>query len=45
MLSVRFLVVGMPYHSKYLHGVTESVMNDLDGMELWNAADLGSGVL
>jgi fatty acid synthase subunit alpha len=44
VFSVRFLVVGVPYHSEHLSGVTENVMSDLKGVELWEAADLGVGV-
>ena len=44
VFSIQFLVMGMPCHSKYLHGITESVMNDLDGIELWSAADMGISV-
>ena len=40
VFSVRFLVVGVPYHSKYLEGVTDEVMEDL-GKELWTKEDLG----
>lgn len=39
VFSVRFLVVGVPYHSPYLKGVTDAVMDeDLD--ELWEPSDL-----
>jgi fatty acid synthase subunit alpha, fungi type len=41
---VRFLVVGVPYHSDYLTGVTEAVMQDLDCVELWKPEDLGISV-
>jgi hypothetical protein len=44
VFSVRFLVVGVPYHGEHLSGITENVMNDLKGVELWEAADLGVGV-
>lgn len=40
VFSVRFLVVGVPYHSDYLSGATEQLREDLEGEELWNAADL-----
>lgn len=41
VFSVRFLTVGVPYHSSYLEGVTEKVFNtDLQGKELWTPADL-----
>ena len=39
LFSVRFLVVGVPYHSGYLSGMTEKLVEDLDE-ELWNAEDL-----
>ncbi|KAK2463415.1 hypothetical protein APHAL10511_004501 [Amanita phalloides] len=38
--SVRFLVVGVPYHSEYLRGATDSVLKDLDGKELWESSEL-----
>ena len=41
VFSVRFLVVGVPYHSKYLETVTNEVMDDLDNKELWTKEDLG----
>ncbi|KAI0950742.1 hypothetical protein AcW1_007973 [Taiwanofungus camphoratus] len=42
VFSVRFLVVGVPYHSDYLRGVTEQVFEeDLEGEELWTKEDLG----
>lgn len=41
VFSVRFLTVGVPYHSSYLEGVTEKVTEiDLKGVELWNPEDL-----
>ncbi|KAH8822971.1 fatty acid synthase [Flagelloscypha sp. PMI_526] len=39
VFSARFLVVGVPYHSDYLTGVTDKVMEDL-GEELWTPSDL-----
>lgn len=39
VFSVRFLVVGVPYHSGYLSGATEKLVEDL-GEELWEARDL-----
>jgi fatty acid synthase subunit alpha, fungi type len=39
VFSVRFLVVGVPYHSRYLSGATEKLMEDI-GEELWKAEDL-----
>ena len=41
VFSVRFLVIGVPYHSKYLEGVTDEVMDDLENQELWTKEDLG----
>jgi fatty acid synthase subunit alpha len=41
VFSVRFLMVGVPYHSTYLEGVTEKVTKiDLEGQELWTPEDL-----
>jgi fatty acid synthase subunit alpha len=41
VFSVRFLTVGVPYHSTYLEGVTEKVTKiDLEGQELWTPEDL-----
>ncbi|KAJ6512975.1 fatty acid synthase [Mycena sanguinolenta] len=41
VFSVRFLVVGVPYHSTYLAGATEKLIEeDLGGEELWKAEDL-----
>lgn len=40
VFSVRFLVVGVPYHSKYLADVADEVMDDLEGKELWSKEDL-----
>lgn len=41
VFSVRFLTVGVPYHSQYLEGVTEKVTEiDLEGEELWEPEDL-----
>ncbi|KZP00458.1 fatty acid synthase [Calocera viscosa TUFC12733] len=45
VFSVRFLVVGVPYHSKYVAAGTEKVMSeDLAGEELWKAEELGTAV-
>ncbi|RDX57079.1 fatty acid synthase [Lentinus brumalis] len=41
VFSVRFLVVGVPYHSKYLESVTDGVLEDLENQELWKPEDLG----
>ncbi|QRV90063.1 fatty acid synthase subunit beta [Ceratobasidium sp. AG-Ba] len=43
VFNVRFLVVGVPYHSHYLDGATEKVVKDL-GEELWDASELGIAV-
>ena len=41
VFSIRFLLVGVPYHSEYLDGVTDSVAEeDLEDEELWEAKDL-----
>ncbi|KAJ7019830.1 fatty acid synthase [Mycena alexandri] len=41
VFSVRFLVVGVPYHSAYLAGATQKLIGeDLGGEELWKAGDL-----
>jgi fatty acid synthase subunit alpha len=40
VFSVRFLLVGVPYHSTYLDGVTDTVEEDLEDGELWEAKDL-----
>ena len=40
VFTVRFLVVNVPYHSKYLEGLTEKVYQDMGGEELWTQADL-----
>ncbi|KAH9856627.1 fatty acid synthase [Lenzites betulinus] len=40
VFSVRFLVVGVPYHSKYLEDVASDVIDDLGGGELWTKEDL-----
>ncbi|KAL0953237.1 hypothetical protein HGRIS_004490 [Hohenbuehelia grisea] len=39
VFSVRFLVVGVPYHSPYLDGVSDKVVKDL-GEELWVGKEL-----
>jgi fatty acid synthase subunit alpha len=43
VFNVRFLVVGVPYHSHYLDGATEKVLADL-GEELWETKELGIAV-
>ncbi|KAF9485144.1 fatty acid synthetase alpha subunit [Pholiota conissans] len=41
VFSIRFLVVGVPYHSGYLAEATEKLIEeDLEGEELWDAKDL-----
>ncbi|EAU85370.1 fatty acid synthetase alpha subunit [Coprinopsis cinerea okayama7 len=41
VFSTRFLVVGVPYHSDYLTGLTDKVISeDLEDEELWKADDL-----
>lgn len=45
VFSVRFLVVGVPYHSEYLRGMTEKMFEeDLASEELWTKEDLGMAV-
>ena len=45
VFSVRFLVVGVPYHSEYLRGMTEKMFEeDLGGEEMWKTEDLGMAV-
>jgi len=40
MLSI-FLVVGVPYHSEYLAGPTETLIEEgREGEELWSAKDI-----
>ena len=36
----RFLLIGVPYHSEYLDGVTDTVEEELEDEELWDAKDL-----
>ena len=40
VFSIRYLLVGVPYHSQYLDGVTDTVEEDLEDEELWEAKDL-----
>ncbi|TFK27788.1 fatty acid synthetase alpha subunit [Coprinopsis marcescibilis] len=41
VFSTRFLVVGVPYHSDYLSGLTQRLISeDLEDEEFWNAEDL-----
>ncbi|KZT67951.1 hypothetical protein DAEQUDRAFT_367722 [Daedalea quercina L-15889] len=45
VFGVRFLVVGVPYHSEYLRGMTEKLFEeDLGGEEMWTNEDLGMAV-
>ncbi|KII85134.1 hypothetical protein PLICRDRAFT_45274 [Plicaturopsis crispa FD-325 SS-3] len=42
VFSVRFLVIAVPYHSEYLSGAADKlIQEDLEGEELWQAGDLG----
>ena len=34
------MLIGAPYHSEYLNGVTDTVEEDLEDEELWDAKDL-----
>jgi fatty acid synthase subunit alpha len=38
VFSIRFLLVGVPYHSEYLDRVTDTVAEEDE--ELWEAKDL-----
>ena len=38
--SIRFLLIGVPYHSEYLDGVADTVEEDLEDEELWEVNDL-----
>lgn len=40
VFSIRFLVVGVPYHSDYMTGVTDTVLKDLGNEDLWDMDDL-----
>ncbi|PPQ94469.1 hypothetical protein CVT25_001102 [Psilocybe cyanescens] len=41
VFSIRFLVVGVPYHSEYMSEATEKLIKeDLEDEELWQAKDL-----
>lgn len=45
VFNMRFLPVGVPYHSDYLIGATEKVMQqDFQQNELWRASDLKTTV-
>jgi fatty acid synthase subunit alpha, fungi type len=40
VFSIRFLLVGVPYHSDYLDGAADTVFEeDLEDEELWEAKD------
>ncbi|KZW02887.1 fatty acid synthase [Exidia glandulosa HHB12029] len=46
VFSIRYLVVGVPYHSEYLKGASDKVCEiDLAGEELWTPSELGISVL
>ena len=32
VFSIRILIIGVPYHSEYLDGVTDTVAEGLDGL-------------
>ncbi|EJD06870.1 fatty acid synthase [Fomitiporia mediterranea MF3/22] len=40
VFSARFLTVGVPYHSDYLKGTTDKVVEDLNGEELWTSTEI-----
>ena len=41
VFSMRFLVVGVPFHSQYLRDAADKVISqDLNGEELWTAEGL-----
>src|SRR5277367_1364302 len=41
VFSIRFLTIGVPYHSEYLDGVADTVAEeDLEDEDLWEAKDL-----
>ena len=40
VFSIRFLLIGVPYHSEYLDGVADMVEEDLEDEELWEVNDL-----
>ncbi len=45
VFSDRFLPIGVPFHSPYLVGATDKLIEeDLEGEELWSAADLSMAV-
>jgi fatty acid synthase subunit beta len=45
VFNMRFLPVNVPYHSEYLAGQTEKlVQQDLGGEELWSASDLAIAI-
>lgn len=44
VFNMRFLPINVPYHSQYLVGQTEKLVQDLNGEELWSASDLAIGI-
>ncbi len=45
VFSDRFLPIGVPFHSPYLAGATEKLINeDLKGEELWSTSELSTAV-
>jgi fatty acid synthase subunit beta len=45
VFSDRFLPIGVPFHSPYLAGATDKLIEeDLQGEELWSTTDLGVAV-
>ncbi|OCF76033.1 fatty acid synthase subunit beta [Kwoniella mangroviensis CBS 8886] len=45
VFNIRFLPVNVPYHSSYLTGATEKlVQEDLNGQELWSTSDLAIAI-
>jgi fatty acid synthase subunit beta len=45
VFNMRFLPVNVPYHSDYLAGQTEKlIQEDLEGQELWSVSDLALGI-
>lgn len=43
VFNMRFLPINVPYHSQYLVGQTEKLVQDI-GEELWSASDLAIGI-
>lgn len=45
VFTMRFLPVGVPYHSNYLAGATDKVYNiDYDGVEVWQPSEIKTEV-